>query len=186
MAEHNFATSGPKAYYNAKGQYQWCHSKDDVVCAKEAGFTNANYVRSNWPKTAFNKKTGDSKPVGKLEDTDEKNQAAVTALGPDWTLEHVAVPEPVVAKEAAAGAPMDIGVLMAMSAELSRQQKRIDELEEAAIEKDAELTGVRTAFESRLAEIEAVLADLTAPTTPPPHVSQETVTVDQSPAKKAK
>lgn len=128
MAEHNFLTQGPKAYYNAKGKPYWCSSKDDVAKAKELGFTSANYVRSEWPKTAYHKKTGATRTVGSLDNTDEQNAAAVVTLGPDWGLEHVHVPEVVPEKEKAA--VQDSSALMLILDKLSRLERRMDRIED--------------------------------------------------------
>ncbi len=155
MAEHNFLTQGPKAWYNPKGQYRTCYSKEEVAVAKQDGFTSSNYVRSNWPKTAFHKKTGNSKPVGKLDDSDEKNAAAVVALGPEWTLDHVPVPEPV----AATPPPSGGGDMLAMLGMMAEMKKRMDDLEDAAIAQAA----IRDAMQNRVVELESIVDAISVP-----------------------
>ena len=159
MAEHNFATSGPKHYYNAKGQNVLCSSKDDVARAREAGYTSANYVPSYWPKMAYNKKTGVSKPVGKIENTDEQNADAVKKLGDEWTLDYVATPEPVVAAPAGQAAGTDLTALVAMATDIALMKNRIVDLEEAAIQGEA----VRVAQETRITELESIVESASAP-----------------------
>lgn len=137
MAEqHNFQTQGPKSYYNSKGELTWCHSKEDVARAMQNGFTSANYVPSKWPTTLFHKKTGETKTVGKLDLTDEQNEALVKAQGDDWTTEHVQAPEKpkkgdaavVVAADSSTNA-LILATLLEIKATQESQGKRLDGLE---------------------------------------------------------
>lgn len=142
---------GGLTYYNARGEYRYCYTDADIVLAKESGFTSAKYVRSRWPITMWHKATGESKPVGRLVDTDEKNAAAVAAMGPDWTTEHVAVPEPV-AKKATAD-PVDGGMLASVIGEMALLTRRVQELEQAVIDADS----ARAAIEARFISLESRL-----------------------------
>ena len=151
MAEFNYVRDHSRSLYNAKGVPFACHSKEDEVRAKEQGFTSATYVPSQWPKTVFHKKTGESKVVGKLEWDEEKNAAAVVALGPDWTLDHVAVPAPV--SPAAPSAGINLDALLSIAAEMKLMNTRLSDLEDAA----AEAAGIRTVLESRVGELEGLL-----------------------------
>ena len=147
MAEHNFATQGPKSYYNQQGRYVTCSSKEDVTRAKQDGFTSEKYVPSRWPKTAFNKLTGATKPVGNLDWTDEKNMAAEASIGDGWTFDHVPVPEPVAAATTAQ-ATSDLSAVAAVMADVILLKKRMEESEEAII-----------SLEVRIVELEAELSD---------------------------
>ena len=139
-------------FYNKKGQHVRCNNDAEVRNAKDNGYTSAKYVPSYWPTTYYHKKTGAAQRVGKLEWTDEQNQAAVDALGPDYTKEFV--PEPAPAKESAAR-PSDGGHFIELLTELQLAVKRIEELESAV----SDLAGVRTALEMRVADLEAVIAE---------------------------
>lgn len=160
MAEHNFLTSGPKAYYNSKGQLTWCHSKEDVVRARQEGFTSANYVRSQWPKTAYHKKTGESKAVGKLEWTDERNAQAVMELGPDWGLDHVSVPPAVEPQPRSFAGPSDREMAMLMD-EFGKMRERIADLEAARIEEATLSANIRASLESRISDLESAVTENT-------------------------
>lgn len=170
--EHNFQTHGPKAYYNPQGEPRWCHHKDDVAKAKQDGFTSANYVPSFWPKCAYNKKTGLTRSVGRLEWSQEQNEAAVVSLGPDWGLDHVPVPEPVA--EVKAAAPDTTGLMTQMLAALNASNERMAALEAAAVESDDK----RAALETQLAEMQAKM--VTPPAKPTPAVKPA---ADAPPAK---
>ncbi len=128
LTDFKYERDHARALYNAKGDTFWCHSKEDELRGKEQGFTTFNYVRSAWPKTAFHQKTGQTKPVGKLADTEEQNKAAVAALGPDWSLEYKAVPEKV--EEAPKTSSGDMTALLSLFAQ---QQAQIAELQAAVL-----------------------------------------------------
>lgn len=178
--EFSYPRDHARAFYNRHGQAFWCHSKDDEARAKEAGFTSAKYIPSYWPRTVFHKKTGVSKPVGNLDWSEEKNQAALAALGDDWTAEYVPVPEPVAA--APASAPMDLLGLGAILTELALMKKRVEELEEASIESDARvveleaaLTAKPVAAEVPVATPKVATAGAPAPAAKAKSVTKETV-----------
>lgn len=152
FVEHNFQTHGPKAFYNLKGEYQWCHSKEDVARSKQEGFTSANYVRSEWPKCAYHQKTGLTRTVGRLEWTDEQNMAAVKALGPDWGLEHAHVPEPVVEQKVAA--PDVTGLMAQMLTAMNASNERMANLEAAALEAEDQ----RKYLEGQLSDMQDKMA----------------------------
>src|SRR5262245_27979294 len=93
--DHSRAFYAPRDMGNVKrGMLFWCHAKEDETRAKELGYTSDKYIPSEWPKTMWHKDTGESKPVGRLEWSDEQNAVAVKKMGPDWGFEHVDVPEP--------------------------------------------------------------------------------------------
>src|SRR3990167_659356 len=175
---HTRSFYAPKATPNVKkGQSYPCHAKDDEARAREAGFTSVNYVPSEWPKTIYNKKTGDSRPIGKLEWSDDQNAAAIAALGPDWGTEHVAVPEP--KKEEAAGAPKaDLGLISDLFGELKLATGRIEQLEEAI----SEFAGARMAMETRIADLEGMIEEASRPDPTPSKgkASKEKALVEQS------
>ncbi len=139
-SDFNYQRDHSRAFYAPadngtvkKGQVFWCHQPDDEQRAREQGFTSKSYVRSEWPKTAYHKKTGQTKPVGKLEWDNDKNMAALAEMGPDWGLDHVAVPEPVEA--APAGATPEIGsILTFMTDQFARINARLDEQDQAILE----------------------------------------------------
>ncbi len=150
LAKFDYKKEHSRAFYNQKGQVKWSHSEEDELRVKEEGYTTPNYVRSEWPKQVCHKKTGATKVVGKLENTDEQNMAAVAALGPDWTLGHVPVPEPVAeAKPGAAQDAQTAMLLSMMSAQMAEMKKRMDEQEQALIDMatkpEPELVGVGAA-----------------------------------------
>lgn len=131
MADFNYQRDHSRAFYNPKGQPFWCHSKEDELRAKEQGFKSAAYIPSQWPKTAFHTKTGQTRMVGKLEWTKEQNADAVAALGSEWTLEHVAVPEPAVETASAQQSGFDLNAVATILAEIKLLGKRLEENEVA-------------------------------------------------------
>ena len=176
---HSRSFYAPKTTANVKrGQAYPCHSKEDEARAREAGFTSVAYIQSDWPTTVYNKKTGESRSVGKLEWSDEQNAAAIAALGPDWGTEHVAVPEP--KKEEAAGASpkADIGLISDLFGELKLATGRIDQLEEAI----SEVAGARMAMETRIADLEGMIEEASRPDPAPSKgkASKEKALVEQS------
>lgn len=158
MADFDYVKFHTRSFYapadigNVKrGQAMACHSKDDEARVKELGFTSANYIPSFWPKTLWNKKTGETKSVGKLEWTKEQNDAAVTSLGPDWTDEHVPVPE--IPASGATAAPSGSPDVMAAILTLSQQVGSLVE---------------------RMNEVESVIAEATTPVAPQVEESKKT------------
>jgi len=156
MADHNF-NKGPISYYNKIGQYRTCYSDSEVNQAKNDGFTSKKYVKSEWPKTAFHKKTGETRVVGKLENTDEQNKAAIASLGPDWTTDYVAAVAPKI--DVPQPARADIGVMADLLAEMKLINQRIEDVEVAI----SEFAGARTAMESRMEAVEQLLEGLAEP-----------------------
>jgi hypothetical protein len=170
MAEFDYPKNHSRAMYAPadkgpvkKGQIFWCHAKEDEVAARNQGFTSTSYIKSEWPKSMFNKKTGDSRPVGKLEWDDAQNEAAVKALGADWTFDYVHPPKPEEKKEAGA---VDLGGLALILNEIKGVQKSISDQGEAheasAAELHAkidELTGIVTAQDRRISELEAAATE---------------------------
>lgn len=143
MADFDYVKFHTRSFYapadigNVKrGQAMACHSKDDEARVKELGFTSANYVPSFWPKTLWNKKTGETKSVGKLEWTKEQNDAAVTSLGPDWTDEHVPVPEAPApnAKAATSGSPDLMTAILALTQQIGSLNDRMSLIESVIAE----------------------------------------------------
>ena len=157
MADKNKLPVYGMAYYNPLGQYRWCSNDSDVRNAINDGYTSKKYVPSKWPTTVYNQKTGQVKTVGKLDRTDEQNEAEITALGPEWGREHVAAPEPAAAT-AQAVAP-DNRLLGELLAELRLLGSRIDDLETAV----SDIAGARTSFESRIGELESVFTEAAEP-----------------------
>lgn len=150
------------ALYNSRGEYRYCYNDSDVVNAKNEGYTSKKYVKSAWPKTLYNKKTGEPRVVGKLTQSAEENQKAVDALGPDWTTDHVAAPEPVAAKTAEPSS-VDNGMLADAIGNIALLKKVTDELEEAAVATDGtvDALGARCAsLEGRVAELETTIAEM--------------------------
>ncbi len=136
LQKFDYKREHSRALYNTKGELMWSHSEEDELRCKEQGFTTPNYVRSEWPKQACHKKTGATRVVGKLDNTAEQNAAAVKALGPEWTLDHVPTPEPVAeAKPGTVAVDPNAATLMAlMAAQMAEMRKRMDEQEQALIE----------------------------------------------------
>lgn len=149
-----------KAFYNKKGQFIWCNNDSDVRNAKDQGYTSAAYVPSFWPTTVYNRKTGESKAVGKLEWSEEQNRAAIVQSGPDWTTDHVVAPEP---KPDAPARQLDSGLLSELLAEFRLASKRLDDLDEAV----SELAGVRISLETRVTDLESVFTAQEAETLVP-------------------
>ena len=155
MAKHNFAAQGPLSRYNAQGEVAWAHSEEELARITQEGF-RSSYVRSKYPTTAFNKKTGASKPVGKLGDTDEQVAAKVAAFGPDWTLEHVPEPEPVVAnKTAEASGGADTAMLMQLIGQNALIIERLSTVETALVQSADQ----QTLLASRLGELGGMIQE---------------------------
>lgn len=161
-AKHNYNT-GPLSMYKPtaplRGSLRMVYSENEMAVAKQDGFTSASYVRSDWPTTAYHKKTGLSKPVGRLENTDEQNAAAVAALGPDWGLDHVPEPEPVAEKKAAEGTGMDIAALLQLGGQIALLTERLSTVEAALIQSEES----KTLLASRIGELEAMVIEEPAP-----------------------
>lgn len=157
-AKHNYGTQGPRSFYKpadpGKGSYRTVSSENEEQEAKNQGFTSLAYVRSEWPKTAY-KKTGETRPVGKLENSNEQNMALVASLGPDWGLEHVATPEPVAPSAAKDNTGMDLTALLGIATDIALMKKRVEDLEEAAIQGDA----IRAAQDQRIIELESIIEE---------------------------
>lgn len=145
----DYARYHVRYFYNNRGQSMPAYNIDDEARAKEQGFTSATYVPSKWPTTVYNKKTGETKAVGKLDWDEKRNQAAVMELGLDWTTEHVAPPEqpPTKASGEGIGAPL---AMLEILGELRRIHEELAELTSAV----AELGTARVATESRLGALE--------------------------------
>lgn len=168
--KHNFLTQGPLSQYNAQGEVKWANSKDELTQIQQEGF-RSNYVRSKYPTTAFNRKTGQSKPVGKIGDTDEQVAAKLAAFGSDWTFDHVPEPEPV--KETKAeSAGMDIQALLSIMADVALMKSRISDLETAAIQAEE----IRIGLASRVGELEGLIEEPPPPSNPTITPSKVTVT----------
>ncbi len=151
MAETKLPPHGAY-YYNAKGENRHCATQADIVNAKKDGYTSSRYVRSAWPSTAYNKKTGETKRVGRIDKSDEENMAEVTELGPDWGMDYVKAPDPVAKKDPdhkAAGHLEEI--LAVLAGQKDDSSKRLDDLEAALLDSQA----TREALERRVAELEA-------------------------------
>jgi hypothetical protein len=139
-------------YYNAKGQNRHCTTPADIVNAKKDGYTSARYVRSNWPTTVYNKKTGETKRVGLIDWTDEQNMAAVEKMGADWGLDYVVAPDPTPKKDPDHKATGHLEEIIALLAgQKDDSNKRLDDLEAALLDSQA----TREALERRVAELEA-------------------------------
>lgn len=150
---------GPRAFYKptdpGKGSYKTVSSENEEQEAKNQGFTSLAYVRSNWPTTAYKKGTGETRNVGKLENSEEQNMALVAALGPDWGLDHVPTPEPVAPSAAKETGGMDLTALLGLVTDIALMKKRVEDLEEAAIQADA----IRTAQDQRIIELESIIEE---------------------------
>lgn len=145
MADFNYPRDHSRAAYNSKGQVFWCHQKDDEVRAKQEGFTSWTYIKSKWPTTVWNVK-GETKAVGNVDWTDEKNDAALSDLkAKGWSTDHIPVPEP---EPEVKNQPMDLAALASIMADVKLVVKRVEELEEAVVERD-----------ERIATLEAILND---------------------------
>lgn len=156
----NYAKDHVRYAYNKIGQKMPCESVDDEARAKEAGFTSFSYVKSLWPTTAYNKITGESKQVGKLEWDEARNAAAVAALGPDWGLDPVTIevkaPRPAGSAEASGDT---LSMLVNLLSEVKMMREQMADVETAV----AELSAARVSQESRLAELEAEMEPETVP-----------------------
>ncbi len=157
-AKHNFNT-GPIARYKptdpGKGSFRFCYNENEVAVAHQDGFTTANYVPSKYPTTAFHKKTGATKVVGKLGDTDEDVLALVVKLGPDWGLDYVPEPEPVEEKKAAANSGIDLAALLQLGGQIALLGERLGTIEAALIESEQ----AKTALAARLGQLEGVVLE---------------------------
>ena len=144
-------------YYNAKGQNRHCTNEADIVNAKRDGYTSSRYVRSNWPTTAFNKNTGETKPVGRVDLTEEQNQALLKALGDEWGLDYVAAKDPEPKKDpdhkAAGHLEELVALLVAQKNDHEDTNKRLEDLEAALVDSQA----ARVSLEARISELEGQL-----------------------------
>jgi hypothetical protein len=168
MADFNYQRDHSRALYATetrgnvkKGQFYTCHSKADEQVAKDLGFTSERYVRSEWPKTMFNKKSGDSRPIGKLEWSDAENQKAVDGLGADWTFDHVPVPE-----KSSATAPSSDAGLTAILTEMREMQKAILDVGDLVTTTGEDIAALRNSvsnLDQRLTEVETEMTVEEAP-----------------------
>ena len=138
-----------------KGSFRVCYNENEVAVARQDGFTTMNYVRSEWPKTAFQAKTGKSKPVGKLENSDEQNMALVAALGPDWSLDHVPEPEPVAETKPGAAPALDLTALLQLGGQIALLTDRLATIEAALVQSEES----KIALAARLGELEGVVLE---------------------------
>lgn len=133
MAGFDYPKHHARAFYAIKdvgnvkkGQLMWAHSELDEQRCREAGFTSVNYVKSDWPISMFNKETGDTLAVGKLEWDKEKNLAEVKRMEANgWTKDHVEVPAAKPKKEA--GDSGDSSAVLLALGELMGKLKSIEE-----------------------------------------------------------
>ncbi len=169
-AKHNFNT-GPISKYNAQGEVKWASSENELAQIKQEGFTR-EYVKSKYPTTAFNKKTGANKPIGKIGDTDEKVAADLAKLGPDWTFDHVPEPEPAAEKKAADLGGLDVAALLQLGGQIALLTERLSTVEAALVQSEE----TRINMASRLGELEAMVVE-DVPSMP---------TIEQAQAKEAK
>lgn len=157
-AKHNFNT-GPLSLYKptdpGKGSFRFCYNDNEVLVARQDGFTTLNYVPSKYPTMAFQAKTGKCRPVGKLGDTDEEVLALVAKLGPDWGLDHVPEPEPVAEKKPGEGGGIDIAAILQLGGQMALLTDRLANLENALVESEAS----RVALASRLGELEGAVME---------------------------
>ena len=144
--------------FNQRGEHVWCGNEDQVRVARQNGFTSASYVRSNWPKAVYHKVTGVAQSVGKLEWSEEQNRIALKALGPDWSTEFVAAPEPTPEKPLVGSGLTDAAAMLEILAQLKVMNDTIADLETAV----ADIAAARVSMEARLIEVEGVLTEASA------------------------
>ena len=159
----DYAKHHSRSLYNSNGVPYPCHSVDDEKRAREAGFTSVNYVLSRWPTTVYNKKTGESKTVGRLDWSNEKNEMEITNLGPDWAGDYVAPVEPKKEATPAEGAGgLSLMALAEVLTEIRGLGANLKQVQESLLDVEiavADLTSARVAMESRLSEMEAVIVE---------------------------
>lgn len=205
MAEFDYQKNHARSYYATqdfgpvkKGMFMVVHNKDEEQKAKQLGYTSTSYVRSSWPKTFYNKETGATQAVGRLEWTEEQNASAVRNLGDKWTDEHVPVPETKPASDSDAllqGATGGGNFLLALgeiaaSIKAMRSEIRDDMTGiEIAIEKLDEARkateGILASLEDRLSTIENAI-DAAAATPPAPPAPETPVPTKAEAKAKAK
>lgn len=157
-AKHNF-NMGPLSMYKPtepeKGSFRWCYNENEVAVARQDGFTTQNNPGSKYPTTAFNRKTGASKPVGKLGDTEEQVAAKVAAFGTDWSLDHVPEPEPVAETKPGAAPALDLTALLQLGGQIALLTDRLATIEAALVQSEES----KIALAARLGELEGVVLE---------------------------
>lgn len=161
---HNFQTQGPKVMYSpVTGQNRTCYNDSEIVNAKNDGFTSASYVPSKFPTTVWDK-NGKTKTVGTGKDIKADEALLSQALAEGWSADHIAGPEPVAGNAPGFQAtPHTDQMLKAVLADFAETKKRVEILDQAALEADA----ARVALEKRVAELEAIISAAVA--TPAEH-----------------